>query len=165
MIARYIGLGILVGATWVGAYAQQTLSDLVEQANAGWMLGKWEAQIDSGTVTLEFSWDLDKQVVVLHGKTPDMEFKGYSARDPMSATDVNYYGFDNRGAVTKGAWTLEGEDLVLRIENRTSERTTKMGVTFSGSANQGLILGLHGIDSSGNLVTPARVERKFKKVK
>jgi len=165
MIARYIGLGLLVGMTCMGAYAQETLSDLVAEANAGWMLGKWEAQIDSGKVTLEFSWDLDKHVIVLHGKTPDMEFKGYSARDPGSTMDVNYYGFDNRGTVTKGAWTLEGEDLVLKIESRSSERTVKMGAAFSGSASQGLTVRLHGVDSWGNLVTPARTELKLQKVK
>lgn len=164
MIARYISLGLLIGASWVGAYAQQNLADLVAEANAGWMMGKWEAQIDSGTVTLEFAWDLDKHVVAMHGKTPDMEFKGYSVRDPASNIDVSYYGFDNRGAVTKGAWTLEGEDLVLRIESKSSERTTKMGVVFAGSASQGLTLRLHGIDSSGNL-TASRGEVMFKKVK
>lgn len=165
MIARYIGLGLLIGATFFGVCAQGNLAELVDEANASWMLGKWEAEIDSGKITLEFSWDLDKHVVVLHGKTPDMEFKGYTAREPGSMMEVNYYGFDNRGALSKGSWTLEGGELVLRLETRSATRNMKLGVVFGGSASEGLTLRLHGLDSSDTLVTPARAEVKFKKVK
>jgi len=165
MIARYLGMGLVACATWLGAQAQDKLAEMVNQANAEWMLGKWEAQTDNGgTVTLEFSWDLDKHVVALHGKTPDMEFKGYSALD-TSANEVKYFGFDNRGSITKGNWALEGSDLVLRVESQTGERTTKMGVVFAGNASEGLQLRLHGLEGSGSLSTPARVTLKFKKQK
>ena len=150
----------------MGAQAQPKLADLVDEAKADWMLGKWEAATDSGgTVTLEFSWDLDKHVIVLHCKTPDMEFKGYSVLDPAGANEVKYFGFDNRGALSKGNWALEGSDLVLRVESQTSERTVKMGAVFGGSASEGLQLRLHGIDSSGGLAQPARLALKFKKQK
>lgn len=165
MIARYVAIGLVACSAWLAALAQESLADLVDEANASWMLGKWEAEIDSGKVTLEFSWDLDKHVVVLHGKTPDLEFKGYTAREPGSMNEVNYYGFDNRGSVTKGAWTLEGDELVLKVETRSATRTTKMGVVFAGNATDGLVLRLHGLDTFGNLVTPARAELKLKKVK
>ena len=166
MIARYLGMGLLVCASWLGAQAQQKLADLVDEAKADWMLGKWEAQTDNGgTVTLAFSWDLDKHVIVLHVKTPDMELKGYSALDPSAANEVKYFGFDNRGAISKGNWAPEGSDLVLRIETQTSERTVKMAAVFGGSATEGLQIRIHSIESSGSLSATPRMALKFKKQK
>jgi hypothetical protein len=165
MIARCLGIGLLTAAAWLGAQAQQSLAELVSEAKADWMLGRWEAQTDNGaTITLNFSWDLDKKVVVLHGKLPDMEFKGYSALEP-GAMQVNYTGFDNRGVVTKGSWGLENDELVLRAESRSAERTWKMGVVFTGKDGQELVLRLHGVGDSGELVSPARTTLKFKKQK
>ncbi len=164
MIARYIGLGLLVCATCTGLQAQQKLVDLVSEANAEWMFGKWETQTDSGSVTLDVSWDLAKHVVVLHVKTPDMELKGYSALDPTSTMDVSFYGFDDRGTISKGKWALEDGKLVLRIESQTAERTVKMAAVFAGNSTDGLLVSLHGVDQYGSLA-PARSEVRFKKVK
>jgi hypothetical protein len=163
MILRYALLGLAACSLWLGAQAQQSLSDLVNEANAGWMLGKWEASTDDGsTVGLEFSWDLDKHVIVMHGKLPDSEFKGYSALDPASH-EVKYVGFDTRGTLSKGTWGLEGGELTLRVESQSADRTIKMGAVFTGSASEPLQLRVHRIDDSGNLASPARMTLKFKK--
>ena len=91
VISRFIAIGLLLLA-WVSAQAQTSLEDMVNQGNAAWMLGKWEGPADDGTtVMLIFSWDLNKHVVVLHGKVGDMEFKGYSALEPGSG-EVKYTG-------------------------------------------------------------------------
>jgi hypothetical protein len=163
MILRYAILGLAACSLWFSAQAQQTLEDLVGEASADWMLGKWEASTDNGgTVTLEFSWDLDKHVIVLHGKMPDSEFKGFSALDP-AAHEVKYTGFDNKGTLSKGVWGLEGGELTLRVESQSADRTVKMGAVFSGSASEPLQVRIHRVDESGNLSSPARMNLKFKK--
>ena len=126
MIARYIVMGLLTLATCVGVQAQTTLEDMVNQGDAAWMLGKWEGPSEDGTsVTLTFSWDLNKHVVVMHGKVGDeMEFKGFSAIEPGSG-EVKYTGFDNRGTVTRGAWGMESGELTLRLESKTAEGSRK----------------------------------------
>lgn len=165
MIARYIVIGLLTCAAWVSAQAQATLEDMVSQGNAGWMMGKWETQSDDGnTVMLDFAWDLDKKVIVLHGKIGEMEFKGYSAIEP-GGTEVKYVGFDNRGTVTKGAWGMEAEELTLRLESKSAERTAKMAAVFTGSASEGLQVRLHSVNDAGALATPARTTLKLKKAK
>src|SRR5262249_36585927 len=91
MIARYFAVGLCTCLVSLGAIAQQTMADLVAEANAEWMFGQWEAQTDSGEpVKLNVSWDLEKRVVVLHVKTSDMESKGFSYKSP-SSDEVKYF--------------------------------------------------------------------------
>ena len=106
MKTRYCIVALAALLLGTNTQAQQTLADLVQEANAGWMMGTWKASTDDGSAfTLSLSWDLDRHVVVMHGKGDDMEFKGFSALEPAS-DQVNYVGFDNRGAVSKGKWAM-----------------------------------------------------------
>ncbi|HOY56736.1 MAG TPA: hypothetical protein PK640_01200 [Verrucomicrobiota bacterium] len=164
VMARAIALGLLTCATWTGLLAQTTLEDMVDQGNASWMLGKWQGSTDDATtVTLEFSWDLNKHVVVMHGKVgDDMEFKGYSALEP-GTSEVKYTGYDNRGALSRGTWNLEAGELTLRLESKTADKNTKMAAVFTGSPTQGLEVRLHGVSDYGSISYPARATLKLKK--
>jgi hypothetical protein len=164
MITRYITIGLAVCALAFSASAQQNLEELVKEANANWMFGKWQAESDNGTVTIELSWDLEKHVILLHAKTPDMESKGYTAKMPGSE-DVVYVSFDNRGSVGKGKWAMENEELVLRVDQKSADRTWKMAVVFGGSESKGLQVRVHRVEDSGDLETPARIDLKLKKQK
>jgi hypothetical protein len=166
MIARYVGIGLLACFVSLSAHAQRSLESLVTEAGAEWMFGKWEAASDNGdSVTLTVSWDLDKHVAILHVKTPDMESKGYTVKDPKSE-EIKYVSFDNRGSVGKGSWAMEGGDLVLRVESESADRGPwKAGFIFGGSASEGLQVSMHNVDSSGDLEKPARRSFKFKKQK
>lgn len=164
MIIRSIAVGLMASMLAFSASAQQSLQDLVSEANAEWMFGRWQATTDSGdSVTMEVQWDLEKHVIVLHVKAPDMEAKGYTFLESGSP-EPKYVSFDTRGSVSKGGWNMEGGELVLRTESRTADRGTwKAGVVFTGSASRGLQVRMHRIDDSGDLATPARFELKFKK--
>ena len=130
------------------------------------MLGQWEAPIDNGgTFALGIAWELDQHVVVLHGKGGEMEFKGYSVLEPGGA-EVKYFGFDNRGTVSKGVWGLEGDELTLNIESQTAERgTRKMAASFTGNATDGLKMSLYQVGDLGGRVSPAAMTLNFKKQK
>lgn len=164
MITRYITIGLAVCALAFSAHAQQSLEELVKEAKAEWMFGKWQAESDNGTVTIEVSWDLEKHVILLHAKTPDMESKGYSTKMPGS-DEVIYVSFDNRGSVGKGKWAMESEELVLRVDQKSGDRNWKMAVVFGGTESKGLQVRVHNVDSSGDLETPARIDLKLKKAK
>lgn len=143
MIARFAAVAVSV---WLcslgGAFAQQSLADLVDEARAGWMFGQWESPMDD--VKLNISWDLDKKVVVMHIKTSEMESKGYTALDPASGTAV-YYSFDNRGSLGKGSWDMESDELTLRVELQVPDRNPwKVGFVFGGSASSGLEIRMLG---------------------
>lgn len=164
MIARVLALGLCAFCACFPAFGQASLDNLVYEASADWMLGKWQAQMDNGDeVTLNVSWDLDKHVIVLHVKAGDMEAKGYTVLEP-NADRPKYYSFDNKGAVAKGSWDMEGSDLVLRVEGNSPERgTRKSAFVFGGSSSTGLEVRIHGITSYGDLATPAQATLKFKK--
>lgn len=166
MIARYLMASLLACAAWLPLQAQPTLADLVSQADAEWMLGKWEAQLDNGgSVTLEVSWDLDKHVIVQHGKINDLEFKSYTVLEP-GVPAPKYVSFDTRGSVGKGSWAMEDGNLTLRVENNSPERgISKMAVIYTGSASEGLEVRLHRLTDSGELESPAGMTVKFKKQK
>lgn len=166
MMTRYLALGLVACTAWMAAHAQQSLADLVSEANADWMLGKWEAQTNDGnTVTLAFSWDLNKHVVVQQGKIGDMEFKGYTALDP-NTSEPKYVGFDSRGSVSKGTWGVESGELTLRLEGQSRERGSyKMAVVYGGNATAGLKLRIHQVDQWGGLVSPESTALTFKKQK
>jgi hypothetical protein len=151
-----------VFAVW-NCEAQRTLSDLVEEANAGWMMGTWKGSTEDGEAfTLSFDWDLGKRVIALHGKSEEVEFKGFSVLEPGS-DEVSYVGFDSRGTVSRGKWGMENEDLVLRVESRTEEGTWKMAAVFTASAGGGLTLKLHRMDDWGGLISPEQTILRFKK--
>ena len=164
MIARLIAIGLLTCAAGLGARAQTTLQDMVDQGNASWMLGKWQGPTDDGnSATIEFSWDLNKHVVVMHGKVgSEMEFKGYTALEP-GTSEAKFTGYDNRGALSRGTWDLEGGELTLRVESRSAERNYKMAAVFAGSVSQGLEVRLHGVSDYGSIAYPARTTLKLKK--
>ena len=163
MKTRYSILALAALLLGTNTQAQQTLADLVQEANAGWMLGSWKATTDEGgAFTLNLSWDLDRHVVVMHGKGDDMEFKGYSALEPAS-DQVAYVGFDNRGAISKGKWAMEDGELVLRVESHSDRGTLKMAAVFASASGGGLNLRLHRLDEWGNLITPEQTLLRFKK--
>jgi hypothetical protein len=164
MIARYLAVGVCACMVSLVAHAQNSLSSLVSDASAEWMFGQWQAQTDNGdTATLNVSWDLEKHVILLHVKFGEMESKGYTVLEPKAELP-KYYSFDNRGSVGKGSWNMESGELVLRVDSESPDRgPSKAAFVFTGSAGTGLQVRMHTVDSSGDLVTPARATFKFKK--
>jgi len=164
MIKRCFAVGLLACLLTLSAQGQKSLESLVSEAGTEWMFGQWQAQTDSGdTVSLNFSWDLDKHVIVLHVKAGDMESKGYTVVEPKSE-QPKYYSFDTKGEVGKGSWNQENGELVLRVESEGPDRgPRKMGFVFTGSASTGLQVRMHEIESSGELSTSPRATFKFKK--
>ncbi len=164
MVIRYVLMGLMACVSLMQARAQESLPDLVSQANADWMLGQWQAQTDNGgTFNLGIAWELDKHAVAFHGKDSNMEFKGFNVIEPGS-DKVKYWGVDNHGVVAKGSWAMEDDQLTLRIDCLMPEGgTRKMAVVFGGSADEGLKIRIYGVNEDGELVTPAHATLSFKK--
>lgn len=164
MLARVTPVLLALCLGSVAAHSQ-SLADLVNDAKADWMFTQWEAQSDNGdTVKVNISWDLEKKVAVLHVTTSEMESKGYTAIDPVQGRPI-YVSFDSRGAVGKGSWDMESDQLTLRLELQSVERGPwKAAFVFGGSADSGLEIRMHTVGSSGELEGDGRTF-KFKKAK
>lgn len=149
-------LALALAGSFLAAHAQSSLVDLVNEAQAEWMMGTWEGTTDNGdALTHSFAWDLDKKVIVMKGKASDMAYLGVTAIDPDTG-EPKYTGYDNRGAVSKGTWGEESGDVALTIEsNSPTDGKRKFAVVFGKAAGGGLELRMHGVDQWGYLQYPA----------
>ncbi|RME94946.1 MAG: hypothetical protein D6766_04545 [Verrucomicrobia bacterium] len=148
----------------VSLNAQPTLADLVAEAQADWMVGTWVGYADDGTqVTQTFSWDLDKQVIVMRGSAGDMSWMGVTSIDPTTG-EPRYVGWDNRGTHSTGTWADEGGDVALRLESKQPDgQTRKMAVVFGRASGGRLEIRFHGVDQWGYIDYPARFSIQLKK--
>ncbi len=164
MTLKSIALSLALSSALVATHAQQSLVQLVNEAQAHWMMGTWEGTTDDGaTLTHSFAWDLDRQVVVMRGKAGDMAYMGVTAIDPATG-EPTYTGFDNRGAVSKGAWSEEAGDVALTLDSHSpTQGKRKMAVVFGRGSAGTLELRLHGVDDWGYLRYPAGAVVKMKK--
>jgi hypothetical protein len=86
------------------------LSDLVEQQQAGWLLGSWTST--DGNVKLRYEYRLDQNVIGVKFKGGEREAEGMIALKPGTQESV-YVAVDNQGAVSKGEWAKhEGNPLL-----------------------------------------------------
>jgi hypothetical protein len=164
MIPRIALACLLAFGITLSARAQTSLAGLIEGANYNWVFGEWTATTDTGArVQLKVSWELDRNVAVLHITAPDMEAKGYTALVP-GTENPTYFGVDNRGAVSRGHWDQEGGELVLRLDiARPYESSMKAAVVFAGSPSEGLTVRMHGLETWGGLIYPAAWSLRFRK--
>lgn len=161
-----LGLSALLCGGLLGLQAQPSLVELVDEANANWMMGTWVGTMDNGaTFTHTFKWDLNKQIIVMRGEIDDMSFMGVTSVDAETG-EPKYVGWDSRGSHSKGTWADEGGEPALRIESKTSDgETRKMAVVFGRGTGGTLKIALHGLDEWGYLQTPAFATLELKKKK
>ncbi|MCB1125697.1 MAG: hypothetical protein KDM81_04320 [Verrucomicrobiae bacterium] len=164
MLKRTITLALVLAGSCLAAHAQPSLRDLVNEAQAEWMMGTWEGPTDDGqTLTHTFAWDLDKKIIVMKGKVGDMAYLGITAIDPETG-EPKYSGYDSQGTVSKGTWSEESGDVALRIDGHSpTEGKRKIGVVFGKASGGGLQLRMHGVDQWGYLQYPAAMTINLKK--
>ena len=153
----------LSGALFVGQ-AQSSLADLVEQGQAEWMMGTWVGTTDNGTTfTHSFSWDLDKQIILMRGEIGDRSFLGITSLD-SSTGEPKYVGWDSKGSTSKGTWGEENDGVALRLEStRPGGETRKFAVVFAKTDGGNLEVRFHTVDEWGYLNYPAMGSTTLKK--
>ena len=151
----------------VALQAQQSLEEVVQEAGVQWAFGRWKGQTENGdTIIQQVRWDLDKHIVAHRGQIGDqIKFMGITGVNPETG-DATYTGFDNRGGTSKGTWTMEGGDLVLRIEGVSPDGNTWKGaVVFAQAGDKKLEMRMHSLDQWGDLEYPARFSITLTKMK
>lgn len=158
-LACVLALGLACAAR-----AQTSLASLIDDAEYNWVFGEWKASTDAGdTITLKISWELDRKMVVLNVSSPNMEARGFTAL-VAGAENPTYFGVDNRGAVSRGHWDQEGDELVLRLDVTLPDGSPlKSAVVFSGNPSAGLEVRMHAIERWDGLRYPAEWRLRFKK--
>jgi hypothetical protein len=95
------------------AWAQSSLGDLVKEGGNEWMMGTWSAWVEGETVTVTYKWELNKNMISVHIKTPEFEYKGiivYRASD----SEIVQVAADSTGRTSTGVWQGEYGTATLR---------------------------------------------------
>lgn len=102
MKTKLIASVLLLATAFLSLPTQASpLSDLVDQHQVGWLLGKWTST--DGSVKLTYEYRLDKNLIGVKFKIGDREAEGMIALKPGTRESV-YVAVDSQGRVSKGTW-------------------------------------------------------------
>jgi hypothetical protein len=135
----------------VPSMAQETLGDLVASGGYDWIIGRWVADTDDGRkVECNFTWALDRHVVLNGMRMGDFQYEGLITMSPVYQEAVDQ-GADNRGGLWKAVWSPEGDGLVRKVEHTSPDGQVRKGdiVVNRGDADT-ITIAIYPTDSSGN---------------
>ena len=134
----------------VPVVAQQKLGDLVAEGGYDWMIGRWAATTDDGQkVEFEYSWGLDKYVVLNDFRMGEFTYHGMITRAPsgMEACDM---GADNRGGIWKGTWYDGFDGLIRRTEfTQANGQVYKGEIVHTRVDADRMTVAMYAVDDSG----------------
>jgi hypothetical protein len=160
--------GLLIAAVLITcgaqAKAQQRLADIVRQYDLEWGIGKWVATTDEGDkVQMEYKWQLDKNLLIMHLKWPNFEYHGMIFYKVMQ-DQVVLIGVDNHGGNGKGTYELDGDKLILKYEHSTADwETHRMALAYSKVDEQTMKLEVYGMDEGGEIEDQPRSSHNYKR--
>ena len=89
------------------AWAQSSLGDLVKEGSNEWLIGTWKATLpDGGTVTISYTWELNKNMISTSVDTPEFKSKGIIVFNALDR-EVKQFSADTKGRTAEGLWTGE----------------------------------------------------------
>jgi len=149
---------LLAAALFVAANAPELqarpLSELMEEVDATWMVGKWQDKDTSGgVVKLDYEWRLQKHAVAVKYTTPDSNGEGMIAVKP-GTDNVVYMAVDDAGGTVMGKWREHEGNPLLTFKHTSSEGEERaMAVEHIKVDNDTLRLKIYKVDSSGDVDT------------
>ena len=125
------------------------LSDLLEQHELGWIIGKWSA--DSGGATLSYQWKVDKNAIGVSLTMGEREAEGMIALKP-GTTEAKYMAVDSKGAVSMGQWAEHNGHPTLKVKTATTEGETRsMAAEHIKVDEDTMKVIVHRMDESGEV--------------
>lgn len=147
------------------AQAQGRLGDLVEESGFEWMIGKWEATTDQGDkIQVEWKWQLDKNMIAVHLKWPNYEYRGMIFYK-VTEEQVVQIGADSTGGNSKGTWDAWENKALLRYERTGPDwETRRMGIAHSKVDDQTVKVEVYGMNETGEIEDEPRFMMQYKRV-
>jgi len=110
--------GILLAAAtivliWASTgLAQQSLGELIKQYQADWLIGRWSSVLDKEKkVQLVYKWQIENHLLAVDFAVGDYRLHGLIFFVP-GEDQVVEVAIDSKGGLAKGAWDIEGDQLV-----------------------------------------------------
>lgn len=149
----------------VAPQAQTTLGDKIAEAEAEWIVGNWEADLDGTKVTLSYSWAIKDHVLASHFKGNNSE--SYSLIALNAETDeVEQTGYDKKGKKSKGSWGPKDDMPMLTLTSKDDNgNDSTMGVAFRRIDQNNIELQIYRVDADGNVGDFSEFAFEMKRVK
>ena len=145
--------------------AQASLADRIAEAQAEWIGGTWEADIDGNKVTLTYKWAIKDHVLASHFKSNDTET--YSLISLNNETDeVEQTGYDNKGKKQTGSWGPKDDMPMLTLTSKDDNgNTNSMGVAFRRIDQDNIEVQIYRVDADGTVADFSEFSMEMKRVK
>jgi len=144
--------------------AQQSLRDLAKEYGCDWLVGRWTATTDDGTVIqLVYRWELDGHLVTVDFKMGEYASRGMIFYVPgeEKATGLSA---DNRGGSTKATWEAQDDKLVSKSEHVDAEgEVRKYATVYSKVDTKTIKIALYGLDQDDELTDEPWFTMDFKR--
>ena len=129
--------------------AQVSLADKIAEAETGWLIGTWTAEMDSYTLTLTYKWALKDRVISSHLKTGDSESFGLIGVNPDSG-EIEQISYDSKGRKSEGTWGPKGDMPMLKTESKSdSGESRRMAVAFRKIDENNIEAQIFEVDAAG----------------
>ncbi|MGA2092081.1 MAG: hypothetical protein ABSH16_01555 [Sedimentisphaerales bacterium] len=120
-----IGMVLVMGVVARGAGEPNSVGEIFKFNKMEWLIGEWEATTDvnetpdkniRGQVAeAKFEWTLDGYALSIKARVGRYGYEGMAYYVASKNTIVNT-GVDNRGRSFGGSWLIDGDKLLLKIE-------------------------------------------------
>jgi len=161
---KLLTLLALMGLT-VAPQAQVTLGDKIAEAEAEWIVGTWEADLDGNKVSLSYTWAIKDHVLASHFKGNSSET--YSLISVNSATgEVEQTGYDKKGKKSKGSWGPKDDMPMLTLTSKDDNGNDRtMGIAFRRIDQNNIELQIFRVDADGTVADFSEFSFELKRVK
>jgi len=160
-----LAVAVILAVSPVGAGAQGALGNLVSEGGFDWLIGKWQATTDEGQIQLEYKWELNKNLITIHLKWPDYEYRGMIFYVPAKE-EVTQIGVDHEGATGKGTWEAMGNKALLKHEHTgLYGEVNRMGFAHARVDAETMKMEVYEMYSDGELAEEPGVTLQFKRQK
>jgi hypothetical protein len=123
--AASVSLVLMIGAATQAAGEPNNVEEILKGNKLDWIVGKWVGMTDANEkAEAEFELEMDGYAISIEAKAGKYEFTGlayYVASKNMIAA----MGVDNGGRSFWGSWMIDGDKLLLKIEQTSRDGSTK----------------------------------------
>jgi hypothetical protein len=112
-----LNLAIVLSLAMTAIAAEpNNVGNILKEKGFGWLFGKWETITDANQqIEVEFELEGDGYAISIEAKTGSNENVGLVYYSPAKKM-IFYTGIDSTGRVNTGPWEIQGDKLVVNIE-------------------------------------------------
>ena len=144
---------------------QASLADKIVEADAEWIVGTWEAEMDNGKISLSYKWAIKDHVLASHFKGNDSEMFSLIALNSETG-EVEQTGYNIKGEKSKGTWGPKDDMPMLTLTSKDDNGNSRsMGIAFRRIDQNNIEIQIFQVDADGNVADFSEFGFELKRAK